>query len=392
MINSFKTGMLLSYICIASLSAAIITPALPHIQLFYGLSKGAVEWVVSIFLLGYVIGQLIYAPIANRYGRLTALRAGLLINLMGILICMLSPITHNYTLLLFGRLITALGAASGLSCTFLLINELLPPDRAKHAMSLSIISFTVGIGLAVLIGGLIAQYLQWQDCFLFLLAHGVLMYGLSFQFPETLKLKKDIHPIMILKNYAHAFSCFRLIAFSLVVGFVSVFSYCYSAAAPIYAQLTLHLSPSQYGYWNSINMIGMFFGGLLCSRLIKQYHEKKVLISGFALIFLGLIFLSMITLFDSHSALLFFIATAYLYLVSGLLFPTASFFALNTIEDRASASAVMSFVNMGSATLAVIVMGYLPFSTIDAFLFILCLLFLVALSGALMQFRKISVL
>jgi DHA1 family bicyclomycin/chloramphenicol resistance-like MFS transporter len=77
MINSFKTGILLSYICIASLSAAMITPALPHIQSFFYLSKGAVEWVVSIFLLGYVIGQLIYAPIANRYGRLTALRAGL---------------------------------------------------------------------------------------------------------------------------------------------------------------------------------------------------------------------------------------------------------------------------------------------------------------------------
>src|SRR3990167_2536043 len=128
MISSFKTSLLLSYICIASASAAIITPALPHIQAYFLLTKGSVEWVVSIFLLGYVIGQLIYAPIANRYGRLKALRSGLLINLLGILICILSPITHNYTLLLFGRLITALGAASGLSCTFLLINELLPPD------------------------------------------------------------------------------------------------------------------------------------------------------------------------------------------------------------------------------------------------------------------------
>jgi len=57
MMNSFKTALLLSYICIASFSAAIITPALPHIQTYFDLSKGAVEWVVSIFLLGYVIYQ-----------------------------------------------------------------------------------------------------------------------------------------------------------------------------------------------------------------------------------------------------------------------------------------------------------------------------------------------
>lgn len=86
--NAFKVTILLSYICIASISAAIITPALPHIQNFFHLSNGAVEWVISIFLLGYVIGQLIYGPIANRYGRIKALRIGLTFNITGILICM----------------------------------------------------------------------------------------------------------------------------------------------------------------------------------------------------------------------------------------------------------------------------------------------------------------
>jgi len=126
----------------------MITPALPYIQIFFDLGKGSVEWVVSLFLLGYVIGQLIYAPIANRYGRLTALRTGLFINLLGIVICILSAYFHVFTLLLIGRLITALGAASGLTCTFMLINELLSKEKAKHAMSLAVVSFTSGIGLA----------------------------------------------------------------------------------------------------------------------------------------------------------------------------------------------------------------------------------------------------
>jgi DHA1 family bicyclomycin/chloramphenicol resistance-like MFS transporter len=379
MINSFKTGLLLSYICIASLSAAIITPALPHIQSFFNLPNGAVEWVVSIFLLGYVIGQLIYAPIANRFGRLTALRAGLIINLLGILICLLSTSAKSFPLLLAGRLITALGAASGLTCTFMLLNELLPKDRVKQAMSLAVVSFTLGIGLAVLAGGLITQYFQWQDCFIALLIHGILMLMLTWQFQETLKEVKPIHPAIIFKNYCTAFLNKNLIIFALVAGFVSFIAYGYSAFAPIYSQSGLHLTASQFGYWNSLNMIGMLLSGILSAYLMKRYPIERVLITGFSGILLGLSTLTIITIFSIHNSAIFFSTTSFLYLTSGLLFPAASFLGSTSIEDRASASSVMSFINMGSAMLGVIVMGYLPFYSITSFTMIMWLFFMMVI-------------
>lgn len=390
MMNAFKTGLLLSYICIASLSAAMITPALPHIQSFFNLGNGPVEWTVSIFLLGYVIGQLIYAPIANRYGRLIALRAGLLINLLGIVICILSNDFHLFSLLLIGRFVTALGAASGLTCTFMLINELLSKEQAKHAMSLAIVSFTSGIGLAVLTGGIITHYLEWQDCFMVLFIHGIVMFILTYQFNETLVETKTIHPRIIFKQYRVAFTQPQLVIFSLVVGFVSFFSYGYSAAAPIYAQKMLHLNASQYGYWNSINMIGMLLSGFLGAYLMKHYHEKRVLFIGFLSTFIGLSLLGLITACHSHNTTIFFITTSFLYLTCGLLFPAASFFASTAISDRASASSVMSFINMGSAMLGVIVMGYLPVSLIHAFTIILSAFYLVALGFSMLSLSKKS--
>ncbi len=119
--SRLKIALLLSYIGIASASAAMITPALPNIQRDYSLSQGALEWIVSLFLLGYVMGQLLYGPIANRFGRLVALRSGLVINLSGIILCLITTILPHYFLLLVGRFLTALGAASGLSCTLMLI-------------------------------------------------------------------------------------------------------------------------------------------------------------------------------------------------------------------------------------------------------------------------------
>lgn len=87
---------------------------------------------------------------------------------------------------------------------------------------------------------------------------------------------------------------------------------------------------------------------------------------------ISLLFLSS----QAHAnTLWFFITTTFLYLFCGLLFSTASYFASNAIEDRASASSAMSFINMGLATVSVIAMGYLPFPAILSFTIILCLLF-----------------
>ncbi|MFV9984751.1 MAG: MFS transporter [Francisella endosymbiont of Hyalomma asiaticum] len=71
--------MLLTYISIASASAVITNPALPDIAREFDFSSGAVEWLVSIFLLVYVLGQIIYGPIAKRYGYIVNLGLGLLI-------------------------------------------------------------------------------------------------------------------------------------------------------------------------------------------------------------------------------------------------------------------------------------------------------------------------
>ncbi len=387
--SHLKVALLLSYICIASISAAIITPALPAIEQFYNLQSGALEWVVSIFLFGYVFGQLLYGSLANCYGRLPALRGGLFLNLIGIFICLSAVFWVNYPLLLLGRFITGLGAASGLCCTFILINEYLTPERAKQAMSHAIVSFTVGIGAAVSLGGVITQYLHWWVCFLLLLGHGVVMLFCTKLFTETLISPKAFDIKAIGVGFAAAIRNAQLVIFSLTVGLVSLFGYAYSATAPLYAQDTLHLTASEYGYWNLINMVGMFGSGFLGAALMKRYGPKIVLLTGLVLLIPAFISLAAILQFNIDSTSWFFVTTAVMYLFTGIIFPAASYFASNAIADKASASSVMSFLNMGSAMLGVIIIGYLPLSPIAAFFTVLMVFYLVV--GLLSVLRCIHV-
>ena len=383
--SKFNLIWLLSYISIASVSAAIITPALPEIQSHFALSLGTVEWIISAFLIGYVVGQLIYGPLANQFGRLKALRIGLTINIFGVIICLMALAVNAYWLLIIGRLITALGAASGLACTFMLINEWLPESQRKTAMAYSVLSFALGVGIAVMLGGLITEYWHWQGCFLFLLVHGLVMLWGTCVFSETLVTSKPIHAVTIFRDYSAALSSSKLVVFSLVVGCCSAISYCFSAAGPQIAKDLLKLSAAQYGYWNGLNIVGMLLGGLFVKQLLARFSVNTIIAIGFIGIALGISNLFIIWGIASQSALWFFLTTASLYLFSSLLFSGGSLVASNALTDKASASAMMSFVNMCFATLCVILMGYLVTNPLLGFVIILCLIWLLVVGLLFMK-------
>ena len=359
--NTFKKIILLSYICVASVSSVIITPALPLLKQSFHLSDGQLQWVVSLFLIGYIIGQLIYGPLANRIGTIKALRLGFSVNIIGVILCLLGVWQMNYILLLLGRLISALGAAAGLACTFMLIKQLLVEHEAKQAMSHAIVSFSLGIGLAVTLGGFLTQYTHWQYCFWVLLGHGALMLSSTWLFSSKSKLiKTGIKQLVY--GYRNALRSKTLINYSLLVGLTSVVAYCYSAAAPLISTSFLHLNPAQYGLWNLVNIVGMFASGLLGAMLIKRYSMNRIILSGMIGFLVSVLSLLLMWLSGEANPIWFFISTMLLYFFSGIIFPCAAFYATHAIEDTASASSMMSFINMSSATLCVVILGHLPFS------------------------------
>ena len=119
----------------------------------------------------------------------------------------------------------------------------------------AILSFALGIGLAVLLGGIITQYLQWEGCLIFLLLQGFIARIGTHVFDETLR-KPKLFPIpTLLNDYKQAPCSFKFLAFSSTWGVCSAVGYCYSAAAPQISSQYLDLSASQYGYWNILNII-----------------------------------------------------------------------------------------------------------------------------------------
>ncbi|AXA33113.1 MFS transporter [Francisella adeliensis] len=377
--KNYKIAILLSYISIASASAVILNPALPHISTEMNLHNGTVEWLVSIFLIGYVIGQLAYGPIAKRFGDAVTLRIGLSINLIGIIICLFGGQLLSMPILLIGRFITAIGSSAGLVCTFIILNNSVEESRAKTALSFATISFALSITLAVLIGGMISTYSHWYYCFYALLIHGIIMLILSFIYHNNKDNNFDLNITNILNGYKEALSNPRLVVFSLSIGAMTVFSYCYSTSSPFITHQMFGFTSAQYGVWNSLTTIGIISGSFLVAKLINKYRSESLLTIALASLIVLIVILALLQVYSLVSPVIFFILVTLMYFVCNFIYPTASHLASNAIECRANASGAMNFVNMSTGVLGVSIMGYIPIQYIWSFMLICLILPIICL-------------
>lgn len=359
---SKKSFLILNYIPLAALASSIITPALPDIRNYYQLSLGQLEWVVSIFLIGYMCGQLIYGPYANIVGRISSMRIGLALGLLGIAICFISYYLPYFWILLLGRFINALGSSSGLVCAFILINEELEEQEAKTAFAYCPMSFSLSVTTAIFLGGIITHWWGWQYTFILMFVHNSLMLYLTRYIPSSYSRKayqKMVTPSSHIK--VDSKNIVKLLCLSFIVGTTTCFTYIYTTAAPLISLSHFNFNPSQYGIWNLINVFGVIFGTVTLAFSIKRLGGKRIVFISLAI--LSVISLSFLLILLTHHniPIWFFLSSALMYFATTWGFSTASYYASNAIANKALGSSILTFINLLCAVIGVIVLGYLSF-------------------------------
>lgn len=130
---SFTTLLLL--ISFVSVNAVLFTPALPIIANYFSITKTIAQQTITWFLIGSLLGQLIYGPLANRFGRKSALYMGIALQIVSSLICVFAGFVKECTFLELGRFLFALGSGVGLKMTFTLVNECYEPIKSNAKTS-----------------------------------------------------------------------------------------------------------------------------------------------------------------------------------------------------------------------------------------------------------------
>ena len=255
------------------------------------LSDSVAQATISWFLIGYAVGQLIYGPLANRFGRKPALYAGIGLQIISSLLCVLSGITHHYTLLIFGRFLLALGSGVGLKMAFTLVNESYESVRATQLLSYLMIAFAITPGLSIALGGLLITRFAWTSTFYVGALYGVVLLLLSHLLSETKTvLDRDalkFHRLM--SAYLEQFKNIPLLTGGLLMGCATSFIYLFAALAPFMAINLLNMPAASYGFANLIPSVGLAMGSLIAARAARRSSPLIIVKRGIIITAIGVL-------------------------------------------------------------------------------------------------------
>ena len=204
------------------------------------------------------------APFANRFGRLRTLHMGLTIAIIGTIFSLLASPFESFFLLVLGRFIEAIGCSVGLVIASMMINDYYYANQAKSKFAILMIGVAIVPGIAVMIGGVLSQYISWQACFYFMLLYNIMLCALAFILPETKTDKEldSLKPRIILERYAKVLHNKPLLLFAAMIGCSTSFIYVFSTLGPFIGVKQIGLSPSLYGFVAMCPSIGLLIGEL----------------------------------------------------------------------------------------------------------------------------------
>ena len=359
MIKSYHLLILILLISFASVTGLLFTPALPSLGKDLGISDNKAQWVLSIFLIGYCIGQLPYGPLSNRFGRKKAIYIGAALAIAGSLLAYTST---SFLMLCIARLLQALGSAVGLKVSFTMISDQHEGPKATRSIALMSLAFGVTPGLAVAAGGYLTALAGWRGCFLFLTFYSLFIGFLALFLPETAKhLDREALKIQkIFPNYCRQFKNQKLIIHAFLVTLATCLFYIFAAIAPYIAMQKIGLTPAQYGLWNLFTSAGTISGGLLSRSFAERFDGRTNLLFGIVLILAGTLAMGTSFGLGVFTGWSLFLTQYAIQGGANFVWANGNAAALSSAHDKSNASAVIQFINVGGACAATFLASFFP--------------------------------
>lgn len=178
--------LMAALMAINAVSIDAMLPVLPQIGDSLGItSENQQQWIVTSYLLGFGGAQLIYGPLADRFGRKPVLLIGLGIYAVFTLVCILAS---SLTVMIIARALEGTGAAATRVLAITIIRDRYSGRRMARVMSLTFIVFLAAPVIAPSIGQAITLVGPWHWIF-----GGLALVGIATAAWVALRLPETLH-------------------------------------------------------------------------------------------------------------------------------------------------------------------------------------------------------
>ena len=343
----------------APLAIDFYLPGFPAMATAFATDEKHIQLTLAVYFGGLAIGQLIYGPLADRFGRRVPLLSGVTLFTLASFACAYAP---SLEWLIGARFVQALGGCAGMVISRAVVSD--KCDAVGSAKVYSQLMLVTGLApiLAPLAGGLMVGVWGWQSIFLVLSLFSVMAaIAVAVGLPETFPAHQPRQPLSgSLRRYIDLLSDRVYLGYALTGGISIAGMFAYIAGSP-FVFIKLYGVPAEhFGWLFGSNAAGFILVAQVNARLLAKRGPAFLLSRTVwlymlaALTLLGVAALRTDALWPLLVPLFICIASL------GCILPNTSACAMNGQGARAgSASAMLGCIQFGVAAGAASLVGVL---------------------------------
>lgn len=373
--------MLASIIAVSPLAIDMYLPAMPEIALQLNADITEVQNSLSIYLLGYAIGLIMFGPLADKKSR----RAMVFFGLSGfVLASFLLPFSQSIEEFQGIRFVQAFISSAATVVVPGTIRELYGKNTAKGLSYVSMIMMVAPM-IAPAIGSVLLISLNWQSIFWSLGLYALLILVLAIVYLPESKREKPKNSVSFMQRYKLVF-CNKPARFDLLTSMIiSLAFFAYITAIPFVYLTVFGVSEMEFSLLFAINIVALMTSHFINTRLVVRKGSRVMLYFGLSVAILSSFMLSVVNYFALP---LIYTVLAVLPLMGSISMVAVNADALVLLrfgESSGTATAVIGTLRFGIGSLAGPIMAFfytgtaLPFAllmTVSVFVVVLCQLIL----------------
>ncbi|HED7413297.1 TPA: multidrug effflux MFS transporter [Campylobacter jejuni] len=363
---------------IAPLSTDMYLPALSHVEQSFQTNSFLTQLSIASFFIAFALGQLIYGPLSDIFGRKIPALVGIFFFIVSSLFCVIIDDIYAFIAL---RFFEALGGCAGVVIARAIINDLFEIKEAAGIFALMMVFSSLAPMLSPTFGGILLEYFSWHSIFATLFALGILLFlmilfGLKESAPHLKNKKFSHHEAM--KSYKFVLSDKRFLVYILCASFALAAMFAYITGSSFVFTQFFSLSEQKFALLFGANALGFVICANINVRLVLKYESEKILAKALMIMFISTVIL-LANAFFHPNFLLFELSIFTSIAMLSFIAPNTTTLAMARFKEHSgTASAVLGTVQFGFAGFISFVVGAINANTPIILAFVMCACVLVA--------------
>ena len=232
---------------------------------------------LSSYFIGFALGQLLYGPLLDRYGRKKPLYVGLALYIVSTFVCMEA---RDINTLIWLRCIQAIGSCAAQVAAMAMVRDLFGPKESAKVLSLLLLVLGASPMIAPTVGGYIATTFGWRTIFLVLAILSIIITLLTIFFlPESYPPDRSfsLKPGPILRNFVAVLRVRQFLVFVLVEAFAFSGLLAYVSGSPLVFMDIFHVGKKAYGWIFAFLSVAFIVLSQFNSLFLRRYSSEQII-------------------------------------------------------------------------------------------------------------------